>query len=197
MKTIKYLLFTAILAFAGCADDGEPGPKGDKGDAGEQGLQGPQGEPGEQGEPGTANVMYSEWMDADWNFSDGTTYKAMRVQEPACTDSFNNNGGIVLFYFRFQDNVVFQMPHTNYNDQIYKQGYPVFFSDAGEVRFSIQSTDGSALTSQESYGTAPYLLQFKYVLIPGGVPLTPSGRVNAPVDFSDYNAVKSYYNIHD
>ena len=120
----------------------------------------------------------------------------MRVEEPLCTNSFNEEGGIVLLYFRFQNNVVYQLPHSDHNNQNYKYGFPVYFENSGEIRIVIESTNGTTLTEAEALGNT-HLLKFKYVLIPGGLPVSSTGRMNSPVDYSDYEAVKAYYNIPD
>lgn len=169
------------------------GPAGPQGPTGETGVPGTPGSTGPQGPAGTANVIYSTWLTADYNFSSTSLNKTMRVIEPRCTREFNNKGGIVLFFFRFQDNVVFAMPYTDYNNQNYKYGFPVFFDTNGEVRFTISSTNATALTDAEIAGTASNPLQYKYVLIPGGI---PTGRT-ADIDLKDYAAVKKAFNIPD
>lgn len=190
IKSVIYVfIFAAITSCS--KDDGEQGPQGEQGIQGEQGPQGeqgvqgeqgPQGEQGEQGEqgpqgeqgePGTANVMYSEWIDQDWNFTDGTNFKTMLVDDVNLNDSFLENGGIVLGFFRFQENVPFPLPYQNFTSNNIRTFYAVHFSDGGNVRFSIQSTDGTDLTTDEVNGTGPGVnAQFKYVLIPGGTPIT-------------------------
>ena len=57
------LLFTVILVFAGCAKDGETGPQGPAGPAGPTGSTGTQGP---KGDVGTANVIYSPWLDVTY-----------------------------------------------------------------------------------------------------------------------------------
>lgn len=175
-------------------ENGAPGTPGVPGTPGATGTPGTPGTPGAQGPPGTANVIYSGWLAADYSFSNtSTTNKTMRVVEQRCTRAFNNNGGIVLFFFRFQDNVVNNMPFTDFNNQNYKHGFPVYFDTDGEIRINISSTNATALTDAEIYGTVGNPLQFRYVLIPGGM---PTGRM-AKVDLKDYAAVKAAYNIPD
>jgi hypothetical protein len=174
--------------------NGAPGAPGAQGPPGTPGIPGAPGTPGAQGPPGTANVIYSGWLNADYSFSNTSAVnKTMRVMEQRCTRDFNNRGGIVLFFFRFQDNVVYTMPFTDFNNQNYKYGFPVFFDTDGEIRIQISSTNASALTDAEIYGVAANPLQFRYVLIPGGM---PTGRMTK-VDLKDYAAVKAAYNIPD
>lgn len=155
---------------------GEQGEQGIQGEQGDPGAEGPQGPQGEQGDPGTANVMYSEWMDQDWNFTDSPNFKTMLVNDVNLTDDFLDGGGFVLGFFRFQENVPFPLPYQNFSSNNIRTFYPVHFSDEGNVRFSIESTDGTALTDSEVNGSGPGInAQFKYVLIPGGTTLSAKG----------------------
>ena len=172
MKTTNFIqsllclcLFTAIISCS--VEDGE------------QGIQGEPGIQGEQGDPGTVNIMYSDWMDQDWNFTDGTTFKTMLVENENINDSFFENGGIVLGFFRYQDNVPFILPYQNFTSNTVRSFYSVHFQDGGNVRFNIQSTDGTTLTDDEVNGTGAGInAQYKYVLIPGGTPLTGAKTAN-------------------
>jgi hypothetical protein len=171
-------------------NNGATGPAGPQGPTGNNGATGPQGP---QGPAGTANVIYSQWKKVEYNWTIIPTMRIMRLPEPRCNTAFHNGGGIVLFYFRFQPNVVFTMPHTDFSNQNYKYAYPVYFDNEGEVRFIMESTNGSALTDTEALGTVANPLEFKYVLIPGGM---PTGRM-AGVDLKDYDAVKKAFNLPD
>ncbi|WP_417214494.1 hypothetical protein [Bizionia sp.] len=147
---------------------------------GEQGEQGIQGEQGEQGEPGTVNVMYSDWMNQDWNFIDAPTFKSMLVEDAHITDDFMENGGIVLGFFRYQDNAPYMLPKQDFRLNTVRSFISINFSDGGNVRFSIQSTDGTALTDDDVNGSgAGIQAQYKYVLIPGGTSLSGSKRAAA------------------
>lgn len=178
-------------------EQGEQGPQGEQGLPGEQGdpgPEGPQGPQGEQGDPGTANVMYSEWMDQVWNFTDGTNFKTMLIEDENLTDAFLEGGGIVLGYFRFQENVPFPLPYQNFTANNIRSFYAVHFQTEGNVRFSIQSTDGTDLTDDEVNGTGPGInAQFKYVLIPGGTALSAKGA--ASLEQLSYRELCKFLNI--
>src|SRR4051794_7007506 len=58
--TYTIALFTASLMFTSCGKDGDVGPAGSKGDTGGAGPAGP------KGEQGTANVIYSDWLDVSF-----------------------------------------------------------------------------------------------------------------------------------
>jgi len=54
------LVMALSLAVASCSKEGPEGPQGPQGPQGQQGQQGAQGPKGDEG---TANVMYSGWLD--------------------------------------------------------------------------------------------------------------------------------------
>jgi len=183
MKIVNFIKTGAFLfiffALISCSEDGEQGLQGEQGIQGEQGPQGEQGEQGAQGEPGTVNVLYSEWMDQDWNFIDSTTFKSMIVYNDDINDDFLDKGGIILGFFRFQDNVPYQLPYQDFLRNNIRGFSSVHFSDGGgNVRFSIQSTDGTTLTDDEVNGTGASInAQYKYVMIPGGSPITGKSAI--------------------
>lgn len=159
----------------------------------EDGKDGINGQDGEQGPAGTANVMYSDWIDQDWNLDDVSTYKSMQIIEDYLTDDFLDNGGFVLGFFRFQDNVPYQLPYQNITSEYIRTVTPVIFSTYGEVRFTIQSTDGTALTDTEVYGSGSSNPQYKYVLIPGGVNI--SGKTSADYKNMSYKEICKLFHI--
>lgn len=173
---------------------GEAGPKGDQGDPGPQGETGPKGDQGEKGDPGTANVIYSSWTSfvaANWSASFnffGQTRRNYVVDETAITSDILNQGTVAV-YVRFggtsgtiqplpfeQAIVQSKAQYLGFNLQLSK--IIMFMYNKDDV------LDPGTIGSGNSY---------RYVIIPGG---TPTGRM-ASVDISDYEAVKSYYNIPD
>lgn len=78
------ILFAASL-FIACSKDGEIGPQGPKGEQGQVGAEGPAGQDGEQGEPGTANVIYSDWLDAKPYVFDEPGYSYVDKDAPEIT----------------------------------------------------------------------------------------------------------------
>src|SRR5690606_25933244 len=99
----------------------------------------------------------------------------MLVDNDNVNDDFLENGGIVLGFFRYQDNVPYPLPYQDFPANTIRTCYSVHFSYGGNVRFQIQSTDGTALTDADVNGVGPGInAQFKYVLIPGGTPIAAS-----------------------
>lgn len=173
-KTITILFLMTILFVACSPEDGKDG---------------------EQGPPGTANVMYSDWINQDWNLNDNATFKSMKVIENRINSDFANSGGIVLGFFKFQDNVPYNLPHQNISNKNIRECYPVFFDNNSEVRFTLQSTDGTDLTPSEINGTgANILARYKYVLIPGGSNISSKGKT---VEYSkmSYKEICTLFNI--
>ncbi len=175
---------------------GAQGPKGDKGDRGETGATGPQGPrgatgaTGPQGPAGTANVIYSNWMSFQQaqrdTVIDGTNLKVNHLVAPRLTQSIIDNG-VVLVYWRFQSTVI-QLPYTSdagSGTGPAKTSTINFVPKPGIIYITRYTHDNSASIG---FGT----IQFRYVLIPGGVSAT-MGNVN----LRDYNAVKVALNITD
>ncbi len=180
MKTqlcyLKHFLLVLIVIFSACSNDGDPGPQG------------------EQGEPGTANVFYMPWFTPVWDIDDEPTYKTLRKTEFLLTSDFLE-GNIVLVYRKYEHNGVRRI-------DLLPQ---LILTDDGTVSTKLDAyVNGNGIyVSVRSYGadlSAEYYdnrNSFKYVLVPGTRVTGASGRIAAPVDYSDYEAVMAYYNIPD
>jgi len=180
MKTIMKLFGLASFVFSliltSCVKDGLDGAIGPQG---EQGIQGEQGEQGIQGPEGTANIMYSDWIDQDINFLDFSQSKTMRINETKLTREFFDNGGFVLGFYRFIETSHYTLPYISPFGESMRSMQTLIFNDGGEVRFTIQSTDGTELTDQEVHGgSINEQMQYKYVLIPGGTNITGKSQPN-------------------
>lgn len=164
------------------------GPAGPDGPQGAQGPEGEQGPVGPQGEPGTANVIYSDWMDIEWNRDDLSTFKSMYIEEPRVIGDFLDHG-VLLVYLK-QENpgtiAVVSLP--------YLQGTSFFYFIIADS--SVDNIEGILVVVSATDGTTPVAdaedAQIRYVLVPGGVP------AKMPPDFwKDYEAVSNYYGIPD
>lgn len=189
MNVYLTILLSLCLAFASCKQsEGPTGPQGEPGPQGQQGPQGEQGPPGEDGEDGTANVIYSDWMDIDWNVSDGPNIKTMLISEPLITEEFTDMGTI-LMYARSKTtevNIAIPLPFLQGNDYLY------FYALNGHETFN----DGIVFNAESVDYAIPVDAfedtEIRYILIPDGVPAKmPAGF------FEDYIAVKEYYGIAD
>jgi hypothetical protein len=188
MKTASTTFFTAILIFAFTAcSDGDPGPTGPQGPQGEQGTQGTQGPGGEKGDPGTANVIYSEWMDVEWNGANDPNYKTMKIPEPMITSEFLEKGGVSLFFIRVisgETTLVVPVPYQQ--GSVYLTSVAQIISGVSTLGLIALTQDGSSFSEDQFAG-----LEVRYVLIPGGT-LTAGGRASY-----SYESLKNLYNIPD
>lgn len=210
MKTyvIMFRFFTLamLLLIASCGKEGDPGPQGVQGEQGPEGPQGPQGEEGpqgpqgsqgvqgpqgEQGEPG-ANIIYSEWMDPDWNDTDNPRFKRMSFSPPDMNKNIWDTGHIYM-YWKTNNGTTYALPYTSFNSS----GNPLisrtfFIRSASTLYVQIQKYQSDLATNEYSGGIYN---KIRYILVPGEI--AASGKKAVPVDFNDYEAVKAYYNIPD
>lgn len=208
MKTTIKLLSTGLLIsqifFSACKGPaGDPGPAGADGKQGLAGIQGVAGATGVPGATGTANVIYGNWINMNvagyWynlsgvdgnnpaysyqtNHGWGANFAAPITQEIL-------DKGTILVYGKYEpgnvDKKVYLLPSTTLNN--YKMES---FASINRIYLALISPETEVLST--TYDTAFSLNQFRYVIIPGSV----NGRKPA-IDYSDYNAVKTFYNLKD
>jgi hypothetical protein len=156
------------------------GPKSESGWGDPINLQGP------AGEDGTANVMYSDWLNIEWNGFDGTLTKIMTIDEPLLTEDYFDNGGTILMYIRMPitgGHIVYPIPMNNGNDHLF-YGFVNVPETAVELQFGVESMDGT--TAVDSYPDD----HIRYILIPDGVPAKMPSNF-----FDDYNKTIHYFGI--
>lgn len=168
------------------------GPEGEPGPPGNTGLQGEQGAPGPAGAPGTANVFYSDWIEPEWEEYD-STYSIWYQLDSNMTEDivergvihiyYRNNAvggnGIVMPLYYPPTGITFVPLFRKYNNLA---NYTIYLG--------INGTDAAKVTDiEDNYA-------FRYVLIPGSTN-TGAGERSASINYSDYDAVKSYYHIKD
>lgn len=158
------LLLTAIFLTASCSKEGPAGPQGAEGP---QGPAGPSGPAGNTGATGTANVIYSGWLSFQQTqrdtVIDGTKVKVNHLTAPQLTQTMIGNG-MVLAYMRFSTTVL-QLPYTSHAGG--KPNTVGFVPQVSKLLITRFTHDNSG-----SIGFGA--VQFRYILIPGGVPA--SGR---------------------
>lgn len=196
MKTKLLSVFVAMLIFASCSKDGEDGAVGPQGPQGEQGPAGPQGDAGadgaqgEQGDPGTANVMYSEWIQADFLNPNAATSNIMGL-DVLSPGEYNKDTDLIMVYGANDingDYEIFQLPYT-YNENVVF-GFGLYGSETtGNTSLQIRTytIDGSSVNFS-------YFDYYRFIIIPGGTPF--AGKV-ATQDFSrmSYEEVTDYFHI--
>lgn len=190
---ISYVLLMAVaISFAACSKDGTEGPKGEQGDPGAPGPGGPAGPAGPQGDPGTANVIYSGWLDVafeavtDDDTGDTLAFTAS-IEAPKLTQEILSSGEIKVYYNwgSAAEPEVDPLPIFD----IYLGGglsiTTTFY--VGEI-FMISNFDVSTITTAN-----PKVRQFRYILIPGGT----TARASKPIDWGNYKEVQAYLGLKD
>ncbi len=184
MKSVSYLglylgLLMAATVFMTSCQKGDDGAEGPAGPAGETGAQGP------KGETGTANVIYSDWLDVKFDAvtnpddDKDTLLFVAHIRASKLTTDMLNTGEIKVYWNLYlpseDDYVYFPLP-LNYPALI----TPIFYEG------------GIELDADRDYTTRTYIAtnkkssQFRYVIIPGSV------KANSKIDWNDYNQVKNY-----
>ncbi|MBQ4913856.1 collagen-like protein [Maribacter sp. MMG018] len=175
MKTFKFtkqllsLLFISSMLIACSKEDGEDGAIGPQGPQGEQGIQGEagadgedgaDGEQGEKGDTGTANVIYSEWLDspivdADDNIESSTANGDIDVA--GLSQEIVDQGTVLVFGKVGNNDNVYALPFIG------NQGVSYYYYYKLEtINIRLATVDGSNIG-------APLFSEYRYVLIPGGV----------------------------
>ena len=187
-------LLSITLFFANCqkGDVGPAGPAGPTGANGANGAAGAAGAQGPKGDTGTANVIYSAWLDVIYlpdtvhtgNLVDTVGYFA-NITANRLTSAILNSGEIKV-YMNFgttaTPNIV-PLPYFDVNTLI---------SIAPEFLLQRIFLYSNANPSTVTQGGQKFL-QYRYILIPGAVP----GVAAQPVDWNDYNKVKEYLGLKD
>lgn len=184
------LLFIASSFFIlACTKDGAVGPQGIQGEQGVAGADGIDGQDGAQGTTGTANVIYSEWITADFGETPITEeFASDDIDIPELTDEIKNSG-LLIIYGRKLLGTTFQyytLPFHEYSQEQYF--FHRFNNHSSSLKIVIQSI-------YEGHIVAPYLTEFRYVIVPGGIP--SSGKT--ALDFSNmsYQEICSHLNISE
>src|SRR5690606_16879937 len=99
MKNLNRLTLLTIIAvftvFASCKKEGPAGPIGPQGEQGVAGTDGDKGDKGDKGDIGTANVIYSDWLGAD--FQAALVNYGANFPAPALTEDILNTGEVAVY----------------------------------------------------------------------------------------------------
>ncbi|HWK01997.1 MAG TPA: hypothetical protein VNS58_00100 [Puia sp.] len=178
MKRISWghfslLLFSVSLLLAACSKS-------------KDGATGPAGAAGTNGTPGTANVIYSGWLDVTYNLNTTDSLYDGTIQTPALADSILQKGDVKVFvnFGTAAAPSIVPLPYS----QLTSSGLLFINISFGEQKISLVS-DADASTYVNSGSKQ---LQYRWVVIPGGVASARSG-----IDWKNYAQVKSYLGIPD
>jgi hypothetical protein len=166
----KYLFVSMILlvSIAACK-------KGDTGPTGPQGQQGATGPQGPQGVAGNANVM--QYTYGTQNFS---TSASVQLQVTTTLDTMNRSQWFVYLYYQTGDRWLF-VPGIGY-------------SGDAQYRVSIGHVGGKANIRIDRGGVGEIYQKARVIRIYASGETT-GGRM--AVDFTNYEAVRKYYNLPD
>jgi hypothetical protein len=168
LTTFTLLLLSVAFIISNCTKEGPEGP------VGAQGPQGPAGANGGTGPAGSANVIYSAWFTPDQNggWVDTTIngvalQKKFRKAAPGVTLAMLNNG-VILSYVKLNPDgaggtttSIRQLPYANPGTAT--EYFPLHY--VGNITYAQASTANPGVAVAASSGS----LEFRYVLIPGGV----------------------------
>lgn len=166
MKTMKFtkrvfsLLCIASLVFACSKEDGNDGATGAQGEQGiagangQDGVNGQDGAQGDQGETGTANVIYSDWIDSPLADDIASATANENITVASLSQEIVDQGA-VLVYGRVGGSV-YSLPYIG------NQGVSYYYYHNLEIiNLRLATIDGSNIGS-------PLFSTYRYVLIPGG-----------------------------
>ncbi|MCX2745407.1 hypothetical protein OO013_16125 [Mangrovivirga sp. M17] len=194
-RVTKTILFKAIfimtLLVGAVSCEVFEGPEGPQGPQGPQGDQGPQGPQGPAGDDGNAEVIYSDWIPANFEGT-SSSVKYMNIDFPAEVPSAASikDTHIILVYFTgYGDGNVYQLPILNFRGAQFTFGFGSLSTASEDIRIRAQALSGDLNEFQIDPARGN---KFRYVIIP---PTVPVGR--SSMDFSDYEEVKEYFNIED
>ena len=171
----------ASTIFVACKKETEVIPEKD--DAATTVTSGPGTNEFTQRGPNGSVVIYSGWItktEPDWT-GFGTIEILTSLTAPSLSDDIVNKGVVLVYYDHF--GTIKPMPN------VWLEGINSMVMDFSFVKqkITLKLRTGGTLIA-----TGIVDIPFRYVLIPG---TTSGGRMNAPVDYNDYNAVCNYYGI--
>ena len=186
------LSLSACLFFTACSKTGPTGPQGPAGADGATGAAGSTGAQGPKGDTGTANVIYSQWLDVTYkpdtvhngNIVDTVGFFANIPSQDLTSDILNGGDMHIYVNLGTSDNPeIVLLPFID----VYSTGLSITpFFELNNI-YIYSNANASTFTIQG----AKYF-QYRYVLIPGGA--EGNAVVHKP-DWKDYNAVKAFYHL--
>ncbi|MGX1929373.1 sterol desaturase family protein [Flagellimonas sp. 2504JD4-2] len=192
-KVVGLLLFISISI--GCSKDEIEGPQGPVGEQGLQGEQGTQGEPGQDGadgKDGNAEVMYSNWISANFTGTSAST-KYMNIDFPSNVPrafSIKSTHVILVYFSGFGDSSTYLLPILDFRGAQFTYGFGSGSASVGDILIKAKAHSGDLNEYQISPARGN---KFRYVIIPPTINI--SGK--SSLDYGNYEEVKAFYNIPD
>lgn len=186
-------LFASVLMLSACTKEGPAGPAGPAGPQGANGANGASGLPGATGTagaPGTANVIYSAWLNVIYEpaNADSSVWIA-EIPAPKLVDSILNKGAIKVYLNIGSDSTNGQLvvPLPVWEAFLVGAIINPYFSNQ---TITLIATDNVSSFTRRGFR----YFQYRYMLIPGGI---PSGRGIKTINWNDYNEVKAHLGLKD
>lgn len=173
------LLAIAMLAVS-CSKEG---PAGAQGPAGPAGPTGAAGASGTKGDPGTANVIYSDWLDVTYQFVVPDSVYIANITA-AKLDATILNTGEVKIYLNLSSAATPQIVPLPYVD-IFSGLYIQPFFSLNKIQLESDANVSTRTTNNVKS------LQCRYILIPGGT------HTRSAIDWNDYKQVQAYLGLKD
>ncbi|WP_147243477.1 collagen-like protein [Chitinophaga flava] len=184
------LVLSVVVFFAACSKDGAQGPAGPAGTAGTKGSQGPKGD---SGLPGSANVIYSGWLDVQFqgiqtapNSTGGvdTVLYGAVISTPK-VDSILLGNALVNVYINLgtalQPRIVL-LPYTD------EGGVIIRYVAANKAITVVSNANPGTRTTANGK-----VYQYRYVVVPGGI----AARSASTFDWKNYGQVKESLHLED
>ncbi len=185
---LSWGVFLTVLLFASCAKDGATGPAGPAGPQGTNGAAGTAGVAGPKGDTGTANVIYSAWLDATFRVDTTSLPDSLwftQINAPKLTAAIVNSGEIKVYMNLGSSTNPLVVPLPYFDGGVIVQ--PYFATGGIEVDANINLSTRTSSTGAKS-------LQYRYILIPGGA---NARQATSTVDWNNYASVQKYLNLMD
>ena len=191
--TLLASLVLITFIFTQC-QKGDVGPAGPAGPAGANGAAGPAGATGPKGDTGTANVIYSPWLDV--TFTPDTVHIGSVIDTVWWIGKITANKLTQAILDRGEMKV-----YINWGTQATPDISPLplfdafFFGIIINPEFLLQRIDLYANFNASTFTDAGQkAFQYRYILIPGSV----AGRLSKPaINWNNYNEVKAYLGLTD
>ena len=194
LLTVPFLLLLATtFMIVSCSKEGPAGaqgPAGPAGPTGAAGAPGAPGTPGAPGAPGSTNVIYSAWLDVKFTPNTDSSLWVGKIAAQRLVDSILNKGDIKVYVNAGTATVPFVIALPIYDAFVIGAIINPYF----ELRnITLAATDDvSTFTDQ-----GQKVLQYRYILIPGGVGAGRGITGGTTVNWNDYKQVKQYLNLKD
>lgn len=119
---------------------------------------------------GMPDILYSAWIDANWNLTDNPTSKGMLIPVTQLTNQQLRNNSVVLMYLQqYGSSLLYPMPSSgrwSNTEYAYKFGGNTA-QFVQQLYVTLKSTNSVALTEYQYAGFRGN--RFRYVIIPVGI----------------------------